>query len=159
MVEFICVGKIIGTHGLKGNLKIVFNIFHFSAIFPFIHDENKNLLNGNYVRFLKGNVHLISISDVNNIDDAEKWKNSNLFIDPDNIDEKNDAFLEIHGKNLDIINIEGVILGKMNGLDNFGGGELIRITEHNADEFLPIHCVKKVDLETKKIIVEEIECE
>lgn len=152
-----CIGKIVGVHGLKGNLRAVFNIKHFQSIFPFVCDEFGKLLNLRYIRFLKGSVHLISLDGVAHINDAELLRNKELFLDLSNINKENEAFLELHGSDLEVWNEKGDLLGKMNGLVDFGGGELLRVSKDGNEEFILSEYVKKIDRESGKITVEEME--
>lgn len=155
--DLFCVGKIIGTHGLRGNLKTVFNVMHFEEVLPFVCDVDGACLKVRYNRILKNNVHLIAIEGLNHINEVTGFINAKLFVDLCNIDEKNGAFLEIQGRYLNVVNENDEFLGTMNGLANFGGGELIRIGKDGNEDFLPAHCIKKVDRVAKKIIVEELE--
>ena len=82
-MEYIQVGKIVNTHGIRGDVKVLpltDDVKRFEDLkHVFIGDE-KLKLDITKVAYVKGNV-LLKFRQYDNINDVEKFKNSMVFID------------------------------------------------------------------------------
>lgn len=155
----ICIGKIAGTHGVKGLVKIL----------PYCEDIN--LLNGKLyssennsetlnvtLKNPNGKFILAQIDGITNKEDAQKIKCS-LYISrealPD-ITDDDEYYLE-DLKNLEALDTSGETIGAIIGLQNFGAGDLLELKpKSGASYFVPFEneYVKDVNLDQKTITLE-----
>lgn len=87
MKKFLEVGKIVNTHGIKGELKIMHwcDSAEFLCEFDTLYFEDKTPLKVTKSRIHK-NAVLMFIEGINDINEAEKYKNKVLYIDRDEVD-------------------------------------------------------------------------
>lgn len=154
-MELINVGKIVNTHGLKGEIRIISDFKYKNQVFKInniIYIDNNKYIIKSY-RFHKI-YDMITLDSINNIEQAEELKGLNIFINRN--DYEFDGYL-----NEDLI-----------GLDVYDGdiykGKIVDIAKTIQNDLLVIdgikkHMVpnisvfiKKVDLENKKIYIEYI---
>ncbi len=128
MDNYILVGKIVNTFGIKGELKVVSNFEYASKVFTkdFIlyigNNKNKEIIES--VRVHKNN-YLVLLNNYNNINEVLKYVGSNLYID------KNDLKLEDNEYLLsDLIGMEvydnNSLLGVVIDYEN-GNNKLIKV--------------------------------
>ena len=154
-MEFINVGKIVNTHGLKGEIRIISDFKYKKNVFKkdnivYINKE-KYIINS--YRFHKI-YDMITLIDVKAIEQAEKFKGLNIYINRE--DYKFNGYLDE-----DLIGLE--VYDK----DNYKG-KVIEILKANTNDLLVIdgikrhmvpnidEFVKKVDLDNNKIYIEYI---
>ncbi len=79
----IKVGKIVNTHGIKGELKVSFDDIELFEKGTLIYIEvKKEYLEFNLTDFrIHKNHLLIKLNDYNNINDVEKYKGNDVYID------------------------------------------------------------------------------
>lgn len=152
-MELVYVGKIVNTHGIKGELKILSDIDNKDKIFKvgneFMIDDN--------VYIIKSYRHhkcfeMVTLNDFTNINEVLYLVGKKVFIDRKQIDNKiiyNDYI------NLNVyINDEliGVVEDYNNGLN-----PLLIIKNDNKTFYIPINgnFIESVDLENKKLYVTE----
>lgn len=150
----IYLGKIVNTHGLKGEIRIISDFKYKEDVFKIGNiiyiDNNKYTIKS----YRKHKIYdMITLDNINSIEDAEKLKNLDVYID------RNDY-------NFGIIN-EDII-----GLDVYDKevykGKVVDIVKNNKYEILIIDGIKKhmvpnipkfvknIDLDKKIIYIEYI---
>lgn len=150
------VGRIVGTHGLKGEVKV-------QILTDFVErlDVGRRLrLRGDWITVTGARVHkerlLLTLEGINNIDDAEELKWEYLEAPSDerpDLDEDEYVTADLVG--LDVVTVEGETLGKV--------GDVLLMPAHDVlvvgEIMIPAvkQFVKSVDLKDKKITVELIE--
>lgn len=154
-MEFINVGKIVNTHGLKGEIRIISDFKYKKNVFKkdnivYINKE-KYIINS--YRFHKI-YDMITLMDINDIETSEKFKGLNIYINRD--DYKFNGYLDE-----DLIGLE--VYDK----DNYKG-VVVEILKTNTNDLLVIdgkrrhmvpnikEFVKEVDIKNKKIYIEYI---
>ena len=96
MNNFICVGKIINTFGIKGELKIVSDFEYKDRIFkqdiPIYIGELKikELVSTHRVH---KNYDLVMLQNYNNINDVLKYKGNKIYIQKSDLELKNGEYL------------------------------------------------------------------
>ena len=145
------VGKIVNTHGIKGEVKIISNIKHKDLVFKKDNylKVNNDLLKINSYRVHK-NFDMVTFLDINNINDVLKYKGEKVYFDK---------------KDLDILFYEDYI-----GMEVYTDhliGKVIDIISNNAQDILVIkndskkYYVPNIDIFVKiknnKIYINEIE--
>lgn len=164
-MEYIKIGAIANTHGLKGTLKI--------KSFTDFKDERYKKGNTLYIFFkneyipvtissaktVKG-LEYIDFKELNHINETEKYKGSELFISADDVHDivEKDAFYYT-----DLIGCEVVTdkpVGIVKDIREYPQGEYLVIdTESKKKVLIPFlkQFVLKVDLDNKVIFIKEWE--
>ena len=162
-MDYICIGKIVNTHGIKGELKIQ-SYSDFDAErykkgnTVYIQFEN------NYLPFIvktfrthKGH-SLVSFEEYSNINDVEKYKNSFIYISKeDRKPLKNGKFYRDQLVDLDAVDGMNHQIGKVLSVEETKGAQNnIRIQKEDGTEFLVPYIpefIKEVDLEKQVIVI------
>ena len=161
------VGKIVNTHSLKGEVKVISSTDFEEQRF----EKGAELLitRGNQVvkevtvesyRTHKNNL-LVKFVGIDSIEEAEKLKNLQIKIDSDNIGELEENefyFHEIIG--CEVFDENGKSLGEISEILTPGANDVWVIKSQNGKEILIPYIedvVKKIDVENKKIDIEVME--
>lgn len=161
------VGKIVNTHSLKGEVKVISSTDFEEQRF----EKGTELLitRGNQVvkevtvesyRTHKNNL-LVKFVGIDSIEEAEKFKNLQIKIDSDNIGELEENefyFHEIIG--CEVFDENGESLGEISEILTPGANDVWVIKSQNGKEILIPYIedvVKKIDVENKKIDIEVME--
>ncbi|WP_457640352.1 ribosome maturation factor RimM [Persephonella sp.] len=155
--DFVIAGKIHGTHGVRGDLKI--EIFPPNLKLPeviYIKDKEGNLV-PLYVEAYSKKKNLIKFKGYDDLDKAKKIKHRYFYIESSKLPELDkDQFYEYQLLDMDVV-YNGKIIGK-----------IVKVDDRLSTAYLIIKCadekirhipfinefVKDVDLENKKLIVE-----
>lgn len=161
------VGKIVNTHSLKGEVKVISSTDFEEQRF----EKGTELLitRGNQVvkevtvesyRTHKNNL-LVKFVGIDSIEEAEKLKNLQIKIDSDNIGELEENefyFHEIIG--CEVFDENGKSLGEISEILTPGANDVWVIKSQNGKEILIPYIedvVKKIDVDNKKIDIEVME--
>ena len=161
------VGKIVNTHSLKGEVKVISSTDFEEQRF----EKGTELLitRGNQVvkevtvesyRTHKNNL-LVKFVGIDSIEEAEKLKNLQIKIDSDNIGELEENefyFHEIIG--CEVFDENGKSLGEISEILTPGANDVWVIKSQNGKEIMIPYIedvVKKIDVENKKIDIEVME--
>lgn len=152
----IYIGRLVNTHGIKGEVRIKSDINHKELVFK---KGNHLLINNESLEINSYRVHkefdMVTFKNINDINEVLKYKGKNVYIDKSEIKE-NILFseeyigLEVYsdhyiGKVEDILknNIYDILVIRNNKKEYL---------VPNVDEF-----IENIDIENKKIIIKEIE--
>ena len=161
------VGKIVNTHSLKGEVKVISSTDFEEQRF----EKGTELLitRGNQVvkevtvesyRTHKNNL-LVKFVGIDSIEETEKLKNLQIKIDSENIGELEENeyyFHEIIG--CEVFDENGKSLGEISEILTPGANDVWVIKSQNGKEILIPYIedvVKKIDVENKKIDIEVME--
>jgi len=162
-MEYICIGKIVNTHGIKGEVKIQsysdFDDVRYkkgNEVFVLYNDEYVSLKCHSF-RVHKGNP-LVTFEDNLNINDVEKYKNCLIYINSDNQHElKKGEYYRYQLKDLEVIDEESNRVGKVVGIEETNGAQNnMRVRKDDGNEFLIPYIdefIKNVDLDNKQIMI------
>lgn len=163
-MEYICIGKIVNTHGIKGELKIQ-SYSDFDSLrykkgnTVYIHYENK------YVPFVvqtfrshKGN-SLVSFQDKQDINLVEQYKNCDVYIEKDSRKPLGKGkYYRDQIKGLQAYDQNNTLLGKVISVEETKGAQNnIRIQKGDGSEFLvPFidEFIKNVDLDNQTLVIQ-----
>jgi 16S rRNA processing protein RimM len=148
----IVLGKYVNTHGLKGEIRIKSNFPYKSKVFVI---DNEIIINNVPYIIKSYRVHkgydMVTLEGINDINMIPFPKNTLVFIDRDKYLVKNEyidsdliGFIVYNNK------IEREVTDIVYLNDN---KKLIK----TSSGYIPFELVKNVDLENKKILVEEVE--
>lgn len=151
----IYIGKLVNTHGLKGEVKIISDIDFKKEVFKkgnhlYINDDKLTI---NNYRIHK-NFDMITFEEIKDINEVLKYKNSNVYIDKNEI--KNITLNE------ELIGYEVYsdrYIGKISKLMKNKKYDIL-VIENNEKKYLVPNIkefVIKIDSKNKKITLNEIE--
>lgn len=153
---YIYIGKIVNTHGIKGEIKILSDINCKKDVF----NINNNVYIGkekikktiNSYRVHK-NYDMITFTDINNINDVLKYKGENIYIKKDEI--KINGYFDDELIGLYVVTDH--IIGRVKEIQK--SFQKIIVVEGKKKYLIPYvdAFVKKIDLNEKKIYINEIE--
>ena len=158
------VGKIVNTHGLKGEVKIVTwtdtpDVFEdIEYVYAKKKHEEIKLTTKN-IKYQKNNI-IVKFAEINSIDEAETFKNSVLSCDREQLGELPEGVYYI----ADLIGCtvfeNEKELGKISDVFNTGANDIYAVSRpQQKDLLIPVleETIKKVDIENKRIDVVLIE--
>jgi 16S rRNA processing protein RimM len=155
------IGKIVNTHGVKGEVKV----------YPYTDDVNKFVdfdhlyvedqkIQIETVRIHK-NMALVKFKGYDNMDQVLPLMNKNVFIDRDLVDDGDDGHYIVDLIGCEIFDESGIMIGVLVDVLQNTSQDLyqIRRSDNGEDFYLPVvdEFVKSIDLNTRKIIVHLIE--
>ena len=165
MQEYLEVGQIVNTNGLKGLLKInpfTDDITRFERLKTILVDHKKELLEFEIesVRYQKKQV-LLKLKGIDTIEEAEKYREDYLKINR-NKEEKlpEDTYYIVDLIGLDIYTENGELLGKLDDIFSTGSNDVYVVKNSEGKQILlPAisDVIKNIDLKQKKIVVNLIE--
>ncbi len=164
-MDLIAYGKVIKPHGLSGEVKVLpfsgeFSSFkNFSKLYISLENNNPPKFTISRSRNQKNHI-IVKLKDIDSIDEAEKLKGLMVFIDKEELPEKEEDeyyWFELIG--MDVFNTEDELIGKVKDLmDN--SAQPILVIKNNSDEILvPMvdKFVKDIDTKNSKIVINPIE--
>lgn len=167
MNEKILVGKIVKTRGLKGEMVLQSFCQPEKAFLDYpeywILDRFKSFkkLEISSKAFLKNKSMRIMIKDIDSIDKAELFRNTDVYIDKKFLKETSEDEFFYHEVLESEVFIGDKFIGKVISTQNFGAGDLLEVfwEEKSRNIYLPIlkEYLENFDLENKKIIYQDID--
>ena len=149
------IAKIVNTHGLKGQLKILptiddkvifdgLKMFEISGIFEQFECE----------KIVKsGNVYLLKIVGLDDINLVEKYKGHNVVIEQAEVKLSNNEFFVS-----DLVGCEIVFdekkLGIVKAVENYGAGDILVFADGKNEMSVPFvdYFFDKIDIENKSLL-------
>ena len=160
-MDFLEVGKIINTHGLRGEVKIVTwtdypEVFEeIGAVYVKVCTDAEKMTIKN-VKYQKNNI-IVKFAEINSIEEAEKYKNAVLLAERDALGELPEGVYYIADL-IDCVIFEenGEKIGVLQDVFSTGSNDVYDIKRENKKNLLiPIieGVLKSVDIENKKITI------
>ncbi|MBL1228433.1 ribosome maturation factor RimM [Enterococcus sp. BWB1-3] len=164
MTEYLNVGKIVNTQGIKGEVRVISQTdfpelrYKKGAMLTLFQDGKKPIELVIKSHRKHKNFDIVSFEDHSNINDVEKYRDGILKIAKDQIGElEEDEFYYHEIIGLKVIDEEGNELGKVKEILSPGANDVWVVQRvKKKDLLLPYieSVVKKVDLDNGEIIVE-----
>lgn len=149
----IYIGKIVNTHGIKGEVKIKSNIKHKDLVFKknnIVRIDNDNLTINTY-RVHK-DFDMLTFKEIENINDVLKYKGKELYIEKNQIDEsilfdEDYIGLEVYSDRY---------IGVVENIISNNKQDILVVKNEDKEYLIPLidEFIKSVD---EKIIIEEID--
>lgn len=165
MQEFLEIGQIVNTFGIKGMLKIkpfTDDITRFDRLKKVYVETNK--VKKEYeieeLKYHKDMV-LIKFKGIDKVEEAEILRNSYLKVnrkDEPKLEEGTYYIVDLIG--LDVYSDEGKLLGKLNDIFNYGSSDIYEVkNELGKQLLLPAisDVIKEINLQERKIVVHILE--
>ena len=160
--QLVHIGSFGRPLGLKGEVKIIVNIFEFNTIkcmSSYLINERGSIWNFQYLKIRKDKL-IGKFQECNSRNCVEKLTGKKIFIDKRNLPKiKKNQFYVIDLINSKVKTINNELLGNIINIDNFGAGDLINIKKTNNKSFyIPMNedNIVKVDIKKKLVIVNPI---
>lgn len=162
MNDYIKVGKIVNTHGIKGYLKCVpltDDMERFEEL-KYIYTEKDNKKRRLKDVWYRNNIVYILLEDINDMSTAETFRDSYISILEDQLRElPEDSYYIFDLEDMEVYSEDGEYLGKIKEIHQTGANDVYEITNENKSFLIPAvkEVVKKVDVENKRMVINVIE--
>ena len=161
MDEYIYIGKIVNTHGLKGEVRILSNFEFKDKVFVpgiryYLGRKKEEVLVKTY-RHHK-NFEMITMDGYNDINEVLRLKGLYVYIKKSDLKLDNGEYLDT-----DLINLEVIVNDENKGIVkdivDAGNNKLLLIDYNGKNVYIPYkdEFIKSIDLNNKKIVIEPIE--
>lgn len=163
--DLLEVGKIVNTHGLKGEVKVAVwmdypeDFEELETVYLKTRRETLTLTVES-VRYQKNNL-IVKFAEFKDINEVEQYKNCVLFADRDELGELPEGvhyIVDLIG--LDVYNEEGEKIGVISDVFNTGANDIYAVKrEGKKDLLLPVidDVVKEIDIEGGRVTVHVME--
>lgn len=155
-MEYICIGKIITTHGLKGEMKLrslfeykdkvfkVGNLLYFGDGF-----ERHEILSYRHHQ----DYDMVIVNDIDTIDKAILYKQKKVYITRDLLDEEDILNSDLIGLK---VMFENSKIGYVLDVVDYGNNVLLKLSN---GKYIPKNnnFISKIDLKNKTIILQNVE--
>ncbi len=161
MIEYLDIGKVVNTHGVKGELKVMpltDDPLRYNLLTHLLIEEDGKLVEYSIdsVRFHKSFV-LIKLSGIETLEDAEKLKNTILKIhrrDAVSLPEGSYFICDLIG--IRVHDMNGSELGTLKDIINTGSNDVYVVQYKEGELLIPAlkSVVKSIDLDQGKMLVD-----
>ena len=166
MIDYLKVGKIVNTHALQGEVRVLSNSDFKAERFKtgatlFINYKREYIPVKVKTHRVNKNFDLLRFVDMTHINDVEKYKGCELLVDAAHLSELGDEefyFHEIIG--CTVKTTEGIILGEIIDILQTGANDVWVVKRKGEkDALIPYieDVVKAVDIENKTVTVKLLE--
>jgi len=165
MEDYFEIGQIVNTNGLKGTLKVkpfTDNIKEFETFKSIYIQKGNELIEYKIekVGYIK-NMVLLKLQGIDDINEAEKYRNFYLKINRNILPElpKNTYYI-VDLLECKVVTIEGELLGKVKDVFNTGSNDIYEVKDEFGKQILiPAikEVIKNIDIPNKKITVKLME--
>jgi len=155
-MDYIYIGKIVNTHGIKGEIRIISDFNYKEMIFKkgfsiYIgNDKNKEIINTYRVH---KNYDMVTLENINNINDVLKYKGLNAYINKNDLEniifDEDYIGLEVYTDKY-VGNVTDIMKSKAHDILVIENDENKYLVP-KIDEF-----INKIDLENNKIYINNI---
>ena len=155
-MKFIRIGKIVNTHGIKGELRILSDFRHKDRVFKkgmkFYVGKSKTEYIVNSYRFHKI-FDMVTFEGFNNINDVEFLKGDFVFIDENDLKLENNEIFSGKLVGFSVI-IDGKIIGQVEEIIDTPANEVIKV----GKVLIPYvkDFIEKIDEESSTIYVKNV---
>ncbi|MTI47685.1 ribosome maturation factor RimM [Sporosalibacterium faouarense] len=162
MSEYLQIGKIVNTHGIRGDLKVIpltDDTKRFEDLDTIYIENEKEVFNIEKVWYKK-NLVMIKFKGYDNVNDVLKFKNRFLLIDKKDAVELPENTFFIHDIiGLKVFTVDGEEIGLVKDVLQPGSNDVYVVKTKGKDALIPAikDVVKEVNIQEKKIVIDPIE--
>lgn len=160
-MNYILIGKIVNTHGIKGELRIISDFPYKDRLFKnnfniYIGKDKINEVINTY-RHHKI-FDMITLKNYNNINEVLKYKGSLVYINRLDLKLNDNEYLECDLLDFNII-INNNIIGKLSSFENHNNNKIIIVKNKEKEILLPYNnnLIENINLDKKEITYKNIE--
>ena len=158
-MNLIKIGKIVNTHGIKGELRLLSKFPYKDKVFIkgmiiYIDKDTKEVINS--YRKHK-NFDMITLEGYNNINEVLKYKGKNVYVDSNDIKLDNDKYLDEELIGLSVI-YENMERGIITNIERYDKTVLFNIKGKTQEYLIPYNdnLIDNIDMKNKKIFIKYI---
>ena len=159
-MKYIYIGKIVNTHGIKGELRLLSSFKYKVKVFIpgfkiYIGPEKKE------EEIVTYRVHkqfdMITLKGYNSINDVLKYKSLNVFVNREDLKLSNNEYLNEELINFSVF-CDNKYIGKLHKIEKYPQHDILTIINDDKKYLVPYidEFVKKIDIENKTIIINNI---
>ena len=165
MEQFLQVGVISSTHGVRGEVKVfptTDDMARFKKLKQVILDTGREhkLLEIESVKFFK-QFAILKFKGIDNINDIEKYKGKSLLVDRKNaVKLQKDEYFIADMVGLEVFTEDGVLFGTMKDVLETGANDVYIIdSPQHGEVLIPAikQCILDVDIENNKMTIHLME--
>ena len=155
-MNYVYLGRIVNTHGIKGEVRIISDFEYKDRVFNIgsiiYYGSNKEELKINSYRRHK-NFDMITFNDIKSINDVLKYKGGNVYINRDDLKLNDEEYIKS-----DLLGMEAIynneFIGLIDSIEKNGLNELMIIN----DKLIPYnkHFIARVDRKENKVYLENV---
>lgn len=159
-MELIKIGKIVNTHGIKGELRILSKFPYKEKVFiknMKVYIDKKNIEIINTYRKHK-NFDMVTFEGYSNINEVLKYKGKNIYINKDDITLGQEEYLDEDIIGMTVI-YKDAKKGKVSAIERYDKNTLLKIDTNNKYYLIPYNynLIDKVDISSGKIYIKNID--
>ena len=160
MEDFIYVGKIVNTHGLKGEIRILSDFEYKDKVFVpgmtiYIgrKKEKEEIVTYRHHK----NFEMITMKGYTDIDEVLRYKGLYVYVLKEDLNLKDDEYLDSDYIDLDVL-VDGNIIGKVKDIKDSGNNKLLVIDKDSKDVLIPLQkeFVKEINIKDNYVVIEPI---
>lgn len=158
-MTLIKIGKIVNTHGIKGELRLLSKFPYKDKVFInnmtiYIDKKDKEIINTHRKH---KNFDMITLKDYNNINEVLKYKGKNVYVNDSDIKLDNNKYLDEELIGLNVIyedNNKGTIVD----IERYDKTVLFNIKNNDKEYLIPYNdnIIDKIDINNKRIYIKDI---
>lgn len=159
-MSYIYIGKIVNTHGVKGELRLLSDFKYKDKIFK--KDFNiyigKDKIKETIVSYRHHKIFdMIFLEGYSNINEVLKYKGQKAYVLKEDIVLNEDEYLNEDLINLEVY-IDNKLIGTIKRIDKYPSHDIILIKGESKDYMVPFikEFINKIDLDNHKIIINNI---
>lgn len=156
-MKYVCIGKLVNTHGIKGEVKLLSNFEYKDKAFVvgmnFYIGEDKEKVTVNSYRHHKV-FDMVTFKEYNYINDVLKFKNKLVYVLKPDLALDNNSILDRDYIGMNAY-YEGVLVGKVNDIINNNGYKLMLI----GTKYVPFNkeFISSVSVTKNELILKNVE--
>ena len=159
MDDYIYVGKIVNTHGLKGEIRILSDfIYKYKVFVPGMtiyigrKKEKEEIVTYRHHK----NFEMITMKGYSDINEVLRYKGLYVYVDRADLNLSTDEYLDSDYIDLDV-KVDGNIIGKVEDVRDTGNNKLL-VIKTDKEVLIPLQkeFVKEVNLNDKYVVIEPI---
>lgn len=161
-MDYTAIGKIINTHGVKGELKI-FPLTDDISRFDFLEEayigEDKLKVRVIGVKYSK-DIPIVKFNEFDNINQVLKYKEEYLYVDDENLTElPGDSYFIFDLIECKVEDMEGNHIGFVKEVVENPGNDAYLIKDNDKEYLVPAikEFIKEIDIKNKLIRIDPIE--
>ncbi len=162
MKRYLEVAKVVGTHGVKGQLKLKpwCDTQEFLCSFKKLYSKDGEKTYNIISSFPHKNIVVMSISGIDTVDKAEEMRNKILYIDRDEVEMEDGVYFLQDLIGLDVVDADTQKnYGKLSEIFETGANDVYQITSNdNKNYLIPAidDVIIKIDIENQKMLIRPI---
>ena len=156
-MNYLYIGKLVNTHGIKGEVRILSNFRHKDKVFIkgfkfYVGKDKKEYVVETYRKHK--NFDMVTFTGYTNINEVLKYKGKNVYVNKEDITLSKEEYLDedIIGMTVIYNNIEK---GMVSDIERYDKNTLLKIDDKNKYYLIPYNynLIDKIDITNKKIYI------